>query len=186
MLPFERHITVAVRDGRRHTVVQTQSAEKKRKNLFISYSLISKAPTNNSAKNQKKTIETKCEWGRETNSKGWRLSQDFQNIKTTRAPKRTRPLQHYSQYTDVIMTAMASQITSLAVVYSTVYSDADQRKHKSSASLAFVWGIHRDRWIPRTKDQLRGKCFHLMTSTWQYSEQLYQTRDGTPECFVQP
>ena len=41
------------------------------------------------------------------------------------------------------MTTMASQITSLTVVYSTVYSDADQRKHESSASLAFVWGIHR-------------------------------------------
>ena len=39
-----------------------------------------------------------------------------------------------------------------------------QRKHQSSASLAFVRGIHRDRWIPRTKGQLRGKCFHLMTS----------------------
>ena len=48
-----------------------------------------------------------------------------------------------SHYIDVIMTAMASQITSLTVVYSTVYSDADQRKHQSSASLAFVWGIHR-------------------------------------------
>ena len=69
-------------------------------------------------------------------------------------------------YTDVIMTMMASQITSLTVVYSTVYSDADQRKHQSSASLAFVWGIHRDRWIPRTKGQLRGKCFHLMTSSY--------------------
>ena len=63
------------------------------------------------------------------------------------------------------MTKMASQITSLTVVYSTVYSDADQIKHQSSASLAFVWGIHRDRWIPRTKCQLRGKCFHLMTSS---------------------
>ena len=69
-------------------------------------------------------------------------------------------------YNDVIMTTMASQITSLTVVYSTVYSDADQRKHQSSASLAFVWGIHRDRWIPRTKGQLRGKCCHLMTSSW--------------------
>ena len=54
-------------------------------------------------------------------------------------------------YNDVIMTKMASRITSLAVVYSTAYSDADQRKHQSSASLAFVWRIHRDRWIPRTK-----------------------------------
>ena len=44
---------------------------------------------------------------------------------------------------DVIVTTMASQITSLMVVYSTVYSDADQRKHQSSASLAFVRGIHR-------------------------------------------
>ena len=27
-------------------------------------------------------------------------------------------------------------------------------------------GIHRDRWIPRTKGQLRGKYFDLMTSSW--------------------
>ena len=39
--------------------------------------------------------------------------------------------------------AIASQTTSLSIVYSTVNSDADQRKHKSSMSLAFVWGIHR-------------------------------------------
>ena len=48
-----------------------------------------------------------------------------------------------SHYGDVIMGAIASQITSVTVVYSTVYSDADQRKHQSSASLAFVRGIHR-------------------------------------------
>ena len=41
------------------------------------------------------------------------------------------------------MDTIASQITSLTIVYSTVYSDADQRKHQSSASLAFVRGIHR-------------------------------------------
>ena len=41
------------------------------------------------------------------------------------------------------MSAMASKITSLRIVYPTVYSAADQRKHQSSASLAFVWGIHR-------------------------------------------
>ena len=41
------------------------------------------------------------------------------------------------------MTAMASQITSLTTVYSTIYSGADQRKHQSPASLAFVRGIHR-------------------------------------------
>ena len=46
-------------------------------------------------------------------------------------------------YDDVIMDATASQITSLTIVYSIVYSDADQIKHQSSASLAFVRGIHR-------------------------------------------
>ena len=41
------------------------------------------------------------------------------------------------------MGAVASQITSLTIVYSIVYSDADQRKHHGSASQAFVRGIHR-------------------------------------------
>ena len=39
------------------------------------------------------------------------------------------------------MGAIASQMTSLTIVYSTVYSDADERNHQSSASLAFVRGI---------------------------------------------
>ena len=46
-------------------------------------------------------------------------------------------------YNDVIMSMIASKITSLTFVYSTVYLGADQRKHRSSASLAFVLGIHR-------------------------------------------
>ena len=41
------------------------------------------------------------------------------------------------------MTMLASQITSLTVVYSIVYSGVIQRKHQSSASLAFVREIHR-------------------------------------------
>ena len=44
-------------------------------------------------------------------------------------------------YHDVIMTAMASQITGLTIVYPTVYWGVDQRKHQSSTSLAFVRGI---------------------------------------------
>ena len=72
------------------------------------------------------------------------------------------PVQHHRQYhwksravyyTDVIMGAIASQITSLTIVYSTVYSDADQRKHQSSASLAFVWGIDPHKW-PVTRKML--------------------------------
>ena len=42
------------------------------------------------------------------------------------------------------MDTMTSRITSLTIVYSTIYSGADQSKHQSSASLAFVWGIHRE------------------------------------------
>ena len=44
-------------------------------------------------------------------------------------------------YTDNIMSAMASQITSFTIAYRTVYLGVDQRKDQSSASLAFVWGI---------------------------------------------
>ena len=51
------------------------------------------------------------------------------------------------------MNTMASQITSLTIVYLTVYSGADQRNRQSSASLAFVWEFTGDRWIPRTKGQ---------------------------------
>ena len=49
-------------------------------------------------------------------------------------------------YSDVIMDPMASQITSLAIVYSTIHSDADQRKYQSSTSLASEGGgggVHR-------------------------------------------
>ena len=49
----------------------------------------------------------------------------------------------FQHYHDVTMDSIASQITSLTIVYSAVYSAADQRKHQSSASLAFVRGIHR-------------------------------------------
>ena len=57
------------------------------------------------------------------------------------------PSQTFSQpvsyhYCDVIMGAMVSQI-SLNIVYSTDHSGADPRKYQSSASLAFVRGIHR-------------------------------------------
>ena len=48
---------------------------------------------------------------------------------------------HY-HYSDVIMSEMASQITSVLIVYLTVCSVPDQRKHQSSASLAFVRGIY--------------------------------------------
>ena len=49
----------------------------------------------------------------------------------------------WHHYCDVIMNTMASQITSLTVIYSTVYSGADKREHQSSASLVFVGGTLR-------------------------------------------
>ena len=63
----------------------------------------------------------KSEYSERTRSRWWLL--------VTLAP----------HYNCVIMT----QITSLTIVYSTVYSGEDLRKHQSSASLAFVQGIHR-------------------------------------------
>ena len=48
-----------------------------------------------------------------------------------------------SHYSDAIMSAMTSQIAGVMIVYSTVWSGVDQRKHQSSASLAFVREIHR-------------------------------------------
>ena len=60
-------------------------------------------------------------------------------------------------YGVVRMGTVASQITSLAIVYASVYSGADQRKHQSSASLAFMRGIHRGPVNSLTNGQLRGK-----------------------------
>ena len=68
---------------------------------------------------------------------------------------------HWCPYSDVIMSAMAYYITSLTIVYSTVYSGADQ----SPASLAF------DRWPvnPPHKGPVTRKCFHLMASSWRHA-----------------
>ena len=65
------------------------------------------------------------------------------------------------------MGAIASQITSLAIVYSLVYSDAEHRKHQSSASLAFVRGIHRGPVNSPHKWSVTRKMFHLMTPSWK-------------------
>ena len=79
-------------------------------------------------------------------------------------------------YDDVIMSAIASQVTSLTIVYSAVYPGADQSKHQSSASLAFVWGIHRrsvnspHKW-PVTRKLLPFDdvimCFEMLHAAWQ-------------------
>ena len=65
-----------------------------------------------------------------------------------------------------IMSAMASQITSLTIVYSIVHSGADQRKHQNSSSSVFVRGIHRWQVNSPHKKPVTRKNFHLMTSSW--------------------
>ena len=82
----------------------------------------------------------------------------------------------WEHYKDVMISAMSFQITSFTIVYSTVYSGADQRKHQSSATLAFVRGIHR--WPvnsphkgPVTRkmfpfDDVIMKHLHVNTSEW--------------------
>ena len=68
-------------------------------------------------------------------------------------------------YDEVIISVIAPQITSLTIVYSTVYSDTDERKRQRTASLVFVRGIHRGPVNSPHKDQWRGNCFHLITSS---------------------
>ena len=77
-------------------------------------------------------------------------------------------------YSDVMMSPTASQITSLAIVYSSVYSGADQRKHQSSASLAFVRGIHRWPVNSLHKGPVTRKIFPFddVIIRWDYSIRL--------------
>ena len=71
----------------------------------------------------------------------------------------------FLHYSDVLMSAMASQITGISIVYSTVCSGADQRKYQSSASLAFVRGIHRC-LMNSLHAQRASNAENLMTSSW--------------------
>ena len=74
-------------------------------------------------------------------------------------------------YSDVIMSAMSSQITCASIVCLNVCS-ANQRKHQNSASLAFVRGIHRWPMISPTKGQ-------IVSIWWRH----HATRDATKQCY---
>ena len=63
------------------------------------------------------------------------------------------PWPPYDHYRDVIMSAVAFQITGVSIVCSSVCLGADQGRHQSSASLVFVRESTGDRWIPLTKCQ---------------------------------
>ena len=89
-----------------------------------------------------------------------------------------------------IMGAIAFQTTSLTIVYSVVYSGADQRKHQSSASLAFVRGIHRwpvnspQKWPVTRKmfsfdDVIMDYFLWLLWSTCGTDRSYHYIREGT-------
>ena len=70
-------------------------------------------------------------------------------------------------YSNIIMGAIASRITSLTIVYTTVYSDADQRKHLSSMSLAFVRGpVNFPHKWPVTRKMFRFDDIIMVYSIW--------------------
>ena len=72
----------------------------------------------------------------------------------------------FGHYSDIIMSAMASQITSFMIVYSIVYSGEIKEDIKAPHHWP-LWGeITVDWWIPRANGQWHGKCFHLMASSW--------------------
>ena len=79
----------------------------------------------------------------------------------------------FANYYDIMMGVMASQITSLTIVYSNVQSGIDQRKHQSSASLAFVWGIHR--WLVNSphKGPVTWKMFPFDHVIMQFMKMSY-------------
>ena len=87
------------------------------------------------------------------------------------------------QYSDVTMGAIASEITSLMIVYPTVYSGTDQRKHQRSASLAFVrWPVNSPHKWPVTRkvfpfDDVIMTCPRLCKSMFRLSIYRHRTHD---------
>ena len=75
------------------------------------------------------------------------------------------------------MGEMASQITSLTIVYSTVYSGADQRKYQRSESLAFVRGIHRCPVNTPHEDPVTRKIFPFddVTVHWEQISDKFES-----------
>ena len=89
-------------------------------------------------------------------------------------------------YNDVIIGAMASQITSLTFVCWTVYSGADQRKHQSTASLAFVLGIHRWPMNSPHKWPVRRKMFPFDDVIMLGLNWILTYREKIWRCFTTP
>ena len=84
---------------------------------------------------------------------------------------------HRPHYNDVIMSAMASQITSLTIVYSIVYSGTDERKHPvtsefpaqraSNAGNISIWWRHHANEANREN---MGKSVTLIHQNWWHNQ----------------
>ena len=98
------------------------------------------------------------------------------NESAKHVPVLDRSSAEQEHHSDVIMDTFASQITGVSTVCSTVSSGTDRRKHQSSASLAFVRGIHQWPVDSLHKGQITPKMFPfddvitlktgLMASSW--------------------
>ena len=87
-------------------------------------------------------------------------------------------------YSDVIMSEMASQITSLTIVCLTVYFKENIKAPRHWPLCGECTG---DRWIPHTKGQLRGKSLHLMTSSWYvliFYRSVYRVGKNSTLCAI--
>ena len=87
-----------------------------------------------------------------------------------------------THYDDIIMSTMTLQITSLPIVYSTVYSGADQRKHQSSASLAFVRGIHRS--PVNSPHKVKGPVAENVSIWWRHRVLLMSRSKDSRHCII--
>ena len=93
----------------------------------------------------------------------------FMEILFLPVPRTARKaVEHFPHhYDDVIIGAMASQITSLTILFSQPFIQTQiKKKHQSSASLAFVRWIHRGPVNSQHKWPATRKCLHLLTSSW--------------------
>ena len=94
-----------------------------------------------------------------------------------------------NHYSEVIMSAMASQITVVSIIYITVCAGADQRKHQSSVSLGFLRGFHRWRVNSPHKGSVTWKMFPFedaITTKWPcFVDNKYVSEEKRPFKFHQ-
>ena len=100
----------------------------------------------------------------------------------------SRKMHEKKHYNDVIMDTMASQITSLTIVYSSVYSCAYQRKYQSFVSLAFVRGIHRQTVNSPHKRPVTRKLwpFDDVIMRKMINDEIWQGKGPTKYCGLKP